>query len=132
MNIFDLSENHKQPTSKRILTKIFDLPDEEADKDALEIILYATEHGIRCKKTADTIAFIIEESIAINKDMFHVIQGLKIGDYVYLPPEIHGKIETYLEKVGNQFYSPEDIELLEDLIQDSTLTFPKENHDETI
>lgn len=86
MTIFDLSQIYKQPISKRILTKIFDLPDEDVDKDALEIILYAIENGIRCKKTANYIVFIIEESKEINKDMFHIIQGLAIGDYVYLPP----------------------------------------------
>lgn len=131
MTIFDLSQIYKQPISKRILTRIFDLPDEEVDKDALEIILYATEHGIHCKKTANYIASIIEESTEINKDMFHIIQGLAIGDYVYLPPEISGKIETYLDKIGNQFYSPEDFELHIDLIQDPATTFLKENHDES-
>lgn len=126
MNIFKLSEIYRQPNSKRILNKVFDLPDEEVDKDALEIILYATEQGIRCKETADNIAFIIEESVEIKKDMFHIIQGLAIGDYVYFSPEMSVKIKTYLDKIGYQFYSPEDIELHGELLITQVEEIPSE------
>lgn len=48
------------------------------------------------------------------------------------PPEISGKIETYLDKMGNRFYSPEDFELHVDLIEDPTITLLKENKDGSI
>ena len=94
----------KQPSSIAIADTVLSLPNQHIiDKEALKIILFATEEGLGCKDTATAISLTIEESDDINRDMFLIIRDLTGNIYFYSTPEISGLIETYFEKVGSKF-----------------------------
>lgn len=97
----------KQPSSIAINSTILS-SQQPVDKEALEIILFATESGLGCRETAEDIAAIIKHSINLNQDFFDIIKELIASDYFFPNPQIAGLIDTYLTRVGDVFEAPED------------------------
>lgn len=97
----------KQPSSIAINSTILS-SQQPVDKEALEIILFATEGGLGCRETAEDIAAIIKHSINLNQDFFDIIKELIASDYFFPTPQIAGLVDTYLTRVGDIFEAPED------------------------
>lgn len=104
ISIFDL-ENYRRISSKRIISAILPLSEKEIDEDALEIILFATENGLGCRKTAEMIAEAVEFSTDIPKTFFSIIEGLFLNEYFIPTEEITSAIETYFKRATPLFAS---------------------------
>ena len=107
MNIFDL-EKYTNLASKKIIDFVMPLPENQVDEDALKIILFATEHGLGCRETAEAIADNIEKSTDIKLDFFFTIQDLMLDPYFHPTMEIFVLAEAYLERVKNVFLTQEE------------------------
>ncbi|EKE21258.1 MAG: hypothetical protein ACD_7C00302G0012 [uncultured bacterium] len=133
MNIFDLSEKYRQSASKSIIEIVLPLPETQVDEDALKIILFATEKGLSCRKTAEAIADVVKNSANLKEDFFYIIDGLGLNIYFTSTPEISDLIRSYLLRVSPEFKTQKDIELYEELISEPANPHqPEENSYEPI
>lgn len=85
-------ENYHQPASKKVILamsgKIF-------DESAIKIILFATEGGVACKKTAERIADEIEKSPDKTSTMLQLIKNeLNMNSYFHPTPRIKELINS--------------------------------------
>lgn len=107
-------ENCRQTASKRIINTILPLSEKEVDEEALQIILFATENGLGCRKTAEIIAETIEVSANMPKTFFSIIKELSLSDYFMPSDKIAADIEIYLKRATSLF--PSESALFEESI----------------
>lgn len=93
------SMDYKRPASQDVIQAIANMPKESLNKDALQVILFATEGGVGCRKTAEGIAYAIKRASDKNIAMLEIITNeLCMSEYFFPDSETKARIESLKNK----------------------------------